>query len=818
MHKELINMINSNNITVRKFFTMNPFSSLTNKQYKKFSNEINFFDDMNVISTKTIERLATLAKVSIDDSFNTLIVTGYSGSGKTNFLRFCEAIITGKTIIKDYEEIRKEIEELYELQDNSLGKASGENLPDFFSENNVEHDINELVKLRFSFKNSLSKIKTILYTDYFEKNTNEIEKVISKDLNHILKGESIYFDFDAGKRDDIEPLEIKLTRHIEGHLKQINYEKVKKLGEFYRVNEAEFSNAFENRSQYLFSDALKFICENKNDNFDEYKVLLSQKLQDLEIDQLLCIEVLLKILELLDSDFEGYIYYFLDNIDMVSGQTNDVLRKTIAKFWDFTSEMQSLMDELREKNSPQNRKWIELGDQFKYIFAMRETTAMHISDHLRGRIDAYSKHFDISHDINKSFIFKKRYNILKQHIDKREIYNVSFIKIVNCIEYITEDKYYKWNLFSLFNNDYRKTINCLCQICSKEESPMYQSTSFLKSHQAYYKFGGRGIIIRTICDSFKNWGYFSNLKITTREKRYKDSEYNITLMRKILTVLFNMQNKISTNEEIPFFVDREQSVSIKQLYDKVELFCKNKDNFLKCIEKMFSCRTWNYWNHLITFDNILEYSEVELLKALNDTSGNYNIYIRCTNAGEKYLNTICVHYEFFSCRFASSDMSLFDSKSYSFKNGKYLFQNQVQQVLQKVKDCCNELKLVNSKLLEYLELEDYADIIDEQIYVKDKKFHEERIIHNHISYLDAFRLYLINGPLKEKVCDINKIIIGYIKEYLELLKYEENLFYSENSERLYKELTGCIKAITTNDYIDTEIVISRDYFKKHLNK
>lgn len=816
MHKELIKMINNNNITVNRFFTMDPFSSWTNKQFSKFSTEINFFDDMNVITPKTIERLATLAKISIDDSYNTLIVTGYCGSGKTNFLRLCEAIIKGTTKLKTYNEICQEIEELYDLEENLTAK--GKIKPEIFGENSHEEDSNERLILKNTFQESLSKIKSILYTEYFSKKDSYVSDNISNTINKVLKGQTIYLDFDSGKRDQDQLLAIKLTRHIEQHLKKLTYEKIKILKDFYLLNNTEFDNAFEDRSQYLFCEAISFICEKKCQNFDEYKKELSLKLNVLAIDQLLCIEVLLKIVELLHSDFNDYVYYFLDNIDIISNQTNEMLRKTISKFWDFTSEMQSLMNTLKEKNLPQNAEWIRIYNKFKYIFAMRETTAMHISDHSRTRIDNYSKHFDISQDTNKSFILKKRYNLLKNHIENKEITNTSFIKMVNCIEYITEDKYYKWNLFSLFNNDYRTTINCLCKICSNKESPIYQAVPLLKLHKPYFKFGGRGIIIKTICDSFKSWNYFSDLKVSTIDKSFKESEYNITLIRIILTVLYNMQLQLSSSTEIPFFVNREQSVSIKQLYDKIKIFCNDKETFLSCIEQMFVSRTWAYWNHLITFDNMLEYSNVELLNALNDTSGNKNIYIRCTDAGERFLSTLCIHYEYFSCRFTIDNMSLFSKESYKREGKKYYFENQISEVFNHVKACCTELKLVNSKIMESSGFSNYSDIITNGIFVKDKKFHEERIIHNHISYLDAYRLYLINGPLKTNVQIVNKILIKYIKDYLNLLMYDENVFYSENSQKLYKQLNACIQVISKKRYNDKTVVISRDYYNNNIKK
>ena len=88
-------------------------------------------------------------------------------------------------------------------------------------------------------------------------------------------------------------------------------------------------------------------------------------------------------------------------------------------------------------------------------------------------------------------------------------------------------------------------------------------------------------------------------------------------------------------------------MSIRQLYDNLRIFC-DEELFLTCIEKMFSSRNWSYWNHLVTFDNILEYSKEALRKSLNDETGDSEVYIRCTTAGKRYLSTFSVHFEFFS--------------------------------------------------------------------------------------------------------------------------------------------------------------------------
>ncbi len=811
MCKELINMINSNSISVDRFFTMDPFSYANDKQYGKITTSINFFGDLFVTTNKTYERLALMAKLSEDDSLSAIVVTGYSGSGKTCFLKFCEAIIQNKEVLMDYNSSQKEIEELYSFVDIS-DKTNGD-VPSLFDENLKEKATSETKLIQDEFNGSLGKIRTILCDRYFNSSKDEIRKDIANYLNKCLKGKTVYLDFDKDKQEYKLPLKLKLIRQIETHLNN-NDSNIKKAFDFYEFNRKEFREAFEGCSSYWFDKSVKVIFDNRNKNFELYKEKFNSTLNNLEIDQLLGIEVLLRMSENLSDDPKN-IYYFVDNIDMISGSNNNVLIESIGKFWDFIKEMQSFFHTIRQESDKfsQNKIWIDTYEKFKYVFSMRETTAMHICDHLRSRISSYAKHMDISTDIDKSFIFKKRYDILKKYIDEKRISNNSFIEISQCIESIIEDKFFKWNFFELFNNDYRKAMECLCAIGSRKSSSIYSSLPLIKSDNSYIKFGGRGVIIKTICDYFKKWNYFSNLGIPMLKESSKRKPYNVTLIRIILTVLDNLQKESDIPEGSFFFIKRENCISLRRLYESVQMFCE-EDTFLTCIKKMFSGRNWSYWNHLITFDNMIEYSEKDLKDSLDDENSS-DIYVRCTKAGERYLNTLCVHYEFFSCRFAVNRSNGLFSQSYNKNKGKYNFEKQIEEVKNHVKDCCNELHEVNKMLMDDLGYDKMEDILESQ-YVKYAQFHEERIIHNHITYLDAYRLYLLSNPLKDDVIGVNKCLIGHIKDYLDFLK-NNNEFYSQNSESLYKELSTCIKEIEKKEYNDTEIKISRTYYQENFS-
>lgn len=810
MCKELISMINSDDISVERFFTMDPFSYINDRQYSKISKDVHFFDDLYVITSKTYERLAMLTKLATDSALSAIVITGYSGSGKTNFLKYCEAIIQKRVVVPDYALSQVEIENIYSISDSNRGSES--NVPTFFDETQDEGNVNELSMIRKGFISSLHNIKRLLDRRYRNYSIEQVKSDVAGFINNKLKGNIVYFDFDADKQDSNIPLEIKLTRQIETHLYAIDTSVIENIYTFYKRNSEEFKKAFENRDSFYFEKAITFIYESRVRQYEEYKDKLLSYLSRLEIDQLMCIEVLLTISENLNAPSHMF-FYFLDNIDLISGDDNTVLINTLSKFWDFLKEIQSFVHKIRQKDDLNNKNWIERYDSFKYVFSMRETTAMHIGDHLRNRISEFSRHFDISMDVNKSFILKKRFDLLNKYIATGEILNPSFISDAKNIERIIEDKYFKWNFFDLFNNDYRKAIDCLCAFCKQSGKSIKASLPLIEENNPYRKFGGRGVIIKTLCDSFKRWKYWQDLKVPMRSLASRNTPYNVTLIRIILTVLVNHQKELTVPEHSTFFVERENCISLRSLYEEVRVLCPEKQVFIKCIESMFSGRNWTFWNHLITFDNVLNYSRQAIKESL-DGNGDNEIYVRCTKAGERYLSNLCVHYEFFACRYCTDNSKGLFAGKYN-KKDCYNFEIQIKDVLEYVKKCCLELHQVNMELIKNGCLNQYDDLLYTQ-YVIDGQFHEERIIHNHITYLDAFRLYLIQGMLNDDIRKVNEKIIGFIEQYLELLKYDGKTFYSSNSEKLFNELTVCIKMIKDKSYNDTEIVISRTYYSKRI--
>ena len=112
----------------------------------------------------------------------------------------------------------------------------------------------------------------------------------------------------------------------------------------------------------------------------------------------------------------------------------------------------------------------------------------------------------------------------------------------------------------------------------------------------------------------------------------------------------------------------------------------------------------------------------------------------------------------------------------------------------------------------------YANYLDSEYVYKDRKektgrivkqFHGEKIIHTHISYLDAYRLYLLNSDEIEEVLKpvVSRTIIGYIQRYIDIFD-NKKVVYSDQSLRIVENYQKAIQKIEGTNYTDRETEIS----------
>lgn len=815
MTKRLGQMIDEGKIGLDQYLTMHPFSASTKKVYDEALSGIDFFKELYIRNNKTYERLALVSKVFNNSEQNLVVITGYRGCGKTNFLRLIQYISDGNKPLEGFETLKKrEVEKA-----DNVGDAEEK------------------------YATSYEVIKRTLFNELYNLNEEESSEVLTNYIYEQLAGKCKYINFDEGGMGRERPFSQKLyynmRRSVDNHSHDGRLmEIVNKVDGFLERNRWVIE---ENAYGINFGAIKRFWCIVKPEvvqieDDSAYEVLLTE-LKKLSLEQLLFVYTVWEYAEIITANrlpHERKLTYLLDNIDIISDGTTNIFENTMMGIWRFIWDTKIIFSLIRDNGDERDRGFIELYDKTNIVVAMRETTAMHISGHLRDRMREIMDHFDMSEDVDKTVVMQKKVDFALAMIKNGEVKNEGFIETVNCLDQLTDDKLFMKNIFLLFNNDYRTAMRCIKSVCTEHLGEVENAIGLIESEDNYCVFGGRGIIYRLLIDQFFAWKYFDAMGIPSIKHGagsvLTKSFQGYSFARIILTILCNRQTK---NIE-RFFVNPEESVKLDDLYKMVQHFM-NLDQFVTVINGMYSLRNKKFWNHLVTFDNILSYSSAAIKNYLNNpceqidntldgADNEREIYIRATTAGQMFASTMCIHFEYFSSRFSTAEInqSLFLYQNLDEKKVYKSMRETVLDVIEAVRKCTSNLESYNKIVMTEKRVNHYRDILESSYYY-ERQFHEERIIHNHISYLEAYRKFVWGSDkisLKRKI-EVNDFILEAIEKYLEMLKYNmdrgikpyRELFYTENSKNLYNQLNVCIEEI--KDKRQYDISITRDYYNAH---
>lgn len=809
MTRKLGDMINHNQIELKQFFTMHPFSANQKRVYDLALKEIDFFKELYVKNNKTYERLATIGNVINNVQRNLVVVTGYRGCGKTNFLRLIKHIADGGN----------SLETLEELKNIELSYAK---------------DVDDLKNLiQKNYKDSIEEIRKTFFGDMYEMDNDVIGKTFISYISEQLSGKCKYINFDEGGMGREKPFSTKLFYSI--RLSINRHKKEGRLSEIVGlIDKFSMRNRWiieENFEEIDFPTLKKFWNTTKEKLYqlqeDSLYDEILNEMKKLSLEQLLFIYTIWEYAEIITSgreEKERKLIYLLDNIDIISDGTTDIFKNTMMGVWRFVWDMRNVFDKIREEHIEEDQGFITLYDKTNIIVAMRETTAMHISGHLRDKMREVMDHFDMSADVDKTIIMQIKINLALAMIKNGEIVSKGFIEAINFLDQLINDRVLMRNLFQLFNNDYRTSVMCITTICIEHMDEVKKAIDLIHSDKASLVFGGRGIIYRLIVDGFFEWDYFDSIGIPSIKSKGRtvllQSQYGYSCARIILTILCNKQSKKAER----FFVNPEESVKLADLYVMVQTLM-GIDEFVNIIDGMYSLRNKRFWNHLVTFDNILSYSPNIIKNYINvnqlQTEGT-DIYIRATSAGQIFASILCTHFEYFASRYATShkNISLFLFDNLSDKKQWGAMKKIVRDVYEAVEKCNGTLDIYNQYVMDIKGVNHYDNILNTPYYY-EQQFHEERIIHNHISYLEAYRSYIFMLNMEEGILlEANNFLLSMIQKYLDLLKYDRNngykkyrgLFFSSNSKNLYNELSVCIEEINKNTKLDNGIAVTRDYY------
>ena len=122
----------------------------------------------------------------------------------------------------------------------------------------------------------------------------------------------------------------------------------------------------------------------------------------------------------------------------------------------------------------------------------------------------------------------------------------------------------------------------------------------------------------------------------------------INLGRMILLYLSNSVNPLDVGDQEPDYV------SLDTLYKELLKFCTKPDAIVDALWEMFDLRKEQKWNHLVTFDDMkpITYNQLklEMTAVLENSADAPFSKVKITLAGQKYLNFILPHFEYYSAR------------------------------------------------------------------------------------------------------------------------------------------------------------------------
>lgn len=528
-----------------------------------------------------------------------------------------------------------------------------------------------------------------------------------------------------------------------------------------------------NTIMYFFSELESIIYGSGSEVKKQLKLNIRKKISDLEIYQMFIVYILLDIHCRSYNNERNKKVIVFDNLDNII-KINDICT-FVSHYHNFQNGIGNILNEI----------YLTTGKKYKYdytfIFIMREVTKAHISGHsIEMMRDPLYKQYDLTTFYDKKEIVLQR---LRHIIDnKNEAINyfsenfpeelITLKKLINealNIKEIIQDNYISKTIFPLFNNDYRICMSTIVKLCDKNSELIEEYTELMKKANDITKYGARGIIYRLIFNIFYSRNYFKKARFVNFDNR---DEKKYSLSRLILTYLNNLTEVDNTNET--------STVSLKELF---RAFPNEKpEDITDCIWQMYNLIISSRWNHLLAFSDSKKVGKDGLDNERNvymkssdieDVDFYYSTF-RITCAGKVFLSNVCTHFEFFACRkFGLKVPPLFSQKAIkSCKERKYCFFNIIEEVYKEVKKCCLDMHETiesNTGICN-----DYKSLYNFENSYEVSQYHSERIIFTHISYLEAFRLYLISN--KKELCDLEIIsyyIIYTIQDYLMLI--ENNL-------------------------------------------
>lgn len=676
-----------------------------------------------------------------------------------------------------------------------------------------EYNYNGELKSNFFFDNLFSKDGKC---DYY------VEKVIDEIINKHKKSIILTGNQGCGKTTFLYYLKRQMPENID--FKVLDFDKntsnpnletyVEKFSsylhqliykdyEYNNITNCFYYNFFENNKSTILSainganNVKKFfnlfheVFINKNFINSTPDEFINQ-INSLFFNQILSLIILWHISRFYCDNCIRPVVFCLDNLDVLVN--NQIVNGFFEEYFTFARNIDSVIQNVNKEEI--NGTKLHYNTIFTFIFSCRQHTWAKVKKsyiHQGNIIEISSYEANITDAFDKNSILEKREEYINKH---RDFYN-DFADKTSNVRLLLEDMKDRHNIYDLFNDDYRQCSITFEKILYDNPDLLTEYINLRKKLSGIGLYGARGLVYKALFDKFKEDDLFELIGVLDVGSKKPP----VSNARIILNYLDNRTYS--------------QSRTIKSIkFEKIVRDFSgivNKADINNSLIQMFNLGVGNsIWNELIAFVQI---DSDEL-----DNCKRKKIFI--TKAGHEYLDLVSTHFEFFNTRVIekkSKDVSLFSHQSlkpyYGSKKYQYVFQEIIENVLNIVRSCCEKMSVFYESIMfqKFNGKNDYLNSFFVYSSGNTKVFHGERIIHTHIRYIDHFRRFILNGKkIKDENNAINKILVDYIKNYIEIGENNPNILSEKSTNDLFPKFYDKIKVIETSNYTDYTTPINVD--------
>ena len=662
------------------------------------------------------------------DTPESIFISGYSGTGKTTFIRTLLYKIINDGKDRDYKSV------YFNMRDSkdtvNLFKIDWENK--YYNKNN--RNIYKLYSL------ILSQINSIM-----NKGNDEDQVKYKEKLKKIYNNYKTFFNLRFPDQK-IEAVFSVINTYINGETEYINTN--------------SYADSFCRRMHDTVLDLVNF-------NENEIKSSINQLIM------LICIF-------LFCSSAGKTKYFFLyDNIEQYSDEN-------VFYDNDIPMMVNSIHDSHKNIDKYFNDNNIKYSCSFKLILAACDVSMKMIdySNEIACSPDIFinvSFFFDLANIIRKKISYFSK-NTNNTGLIANEIKN-KIIKprhdIIKIVEEVLSDQF----ILSLYNYNKRRAVKCLTEALKNNEDIVERYKFIMKKVKKKgtdnetlkaYKNGAENIIFRILLDLIQTKNiagdkndFFKKIKAVTEEP------LGFGYTRRILTYINNKADEQKSDQSFTGFY-----TLIKDVFEYPYKPEKIPDNLIKNAAETIYYMTDNNiektsWCQLIVLkfkDTSVSINAIERQiekQYCNDREDDSDYGLKITKTGKTFVY-FSPAFEYYACRYCHEKPPLFSITD----------REQVISLLDTVKTRSMQcIDRVTRNAKDYLDFGDYINY--ETQYSSDnnpknilfrtaenpgeEQTHVTRVIINHIQYLNDYRLFLIN----EKLFDQNIImkVIKIIEEY-----------------------------------------------------